>query len=99
MATINDIKARLSPPVNRQTLIDFLAMGENLPSQYKVMAYIALNGMNQKDLDNIGDLAVKIITCLELSNQTELKNILQSANIPGPIAEMIMNYGANIIKN
>lgn len=94
---IEEVKAKLSPPVDRKELISFMAMGKNIPPLLKSMAYITVTGMSQNELDNIGNIACNVVELLQNGLHDELLVYLKAHSIPDPIARIIVENGKNFI--
>lgn len=94
---IAQIKAMLQPPIKRDNIISLIACGRNMPKMMRTASYIALQGMKQADLDNIGVLAKTAVELMESNNEAGLDAFLASHNIPPQIAALIKNYAKNFI--
>lgn len=98
MIDFTDLKARLSPPVKRETLIEIMANGLNIPDMVKVTAYLLVNRMHQPELDNMGQLAIKAITIFEAGDMQGLEKFLIDHKIPPQGIKAIMGYASHIAK-
>ena len=95
---LEKVKTGLQPPVQKTKLIEFMSYASNIPPMFKSMAYIAINKLKQPELDNIGSIALEVISMIENNQDDELSDFLNSQNIPPQIAQIIIANGKNYIK-
>lgn len=90
MIDFTEIKARLEPPVNRETLIEIMSKGLNVPEMVKATAFILVSRMKQSELDRMGELARQAIDIFEKDDAPALEKFLLDHNIPLPIIKVIV---------
>lgn len=88
---LTDIQTRLAAG-DRETIIELLNHGLNLPPLVKSMAYVQLQQMT--DIQ-INDLCSKVLTALPLlveNRISELTDLLTGFGVPDPIIGIIKTY-------
>lgn len=98
MIDFTEIKARLEPPVKRETLIEIMSKGLNIPEMVKATAFILVSRMKQPELDKMGELARQAIDIFERDDPQALEQFLADHNIPLPIIKVILQNASHIAK-
>lgn len=95
---LDTIRPQLNPPVKRGVLIQIVSLSQNIPPAFKGMAFMALSGMKQKELDNIGGLIGQALDYVVNQDMPGLDKFFADNKIPPQISELFKHYASNILK-
>jgi hypothetical protein len=91
---MEDIKTRLQAG-DRETIIELLSNGLNLPPMVKTLAYVNLQRMSQAEINALCSKVLAALPLLVENRIDELSTLLTGFGVPGPIIDLIKTYGTH----
>ena len=96
---IEAMRLELDPPVQLRTLIQIVSAAGNVPPALKGMAFVALSGMKQTELDTIGTLIVEALGYIDAQDLPGLEAFLIRCDIPEALVEIFAKYASNLVSH
>ena len=98
MVTFEEVITSLKPPVNRNTIIEYMSHGQNIPKTFKTLAYMSIQRLKQSELDNLGNIIIQVLHLLKDDKTEELTAYLKENNIPESLIGVIISNAKNYLK-